>query len=179
MKSPSIAAFDARLDAWVERHWPALSVAGYALGFASLFGGVALHAYQSHFAHAVQTRCGATCLAIPGFDYVAAALCGAAAILLVWLIARTALTLQSRLVDSVTQLRPGNPSTSLPPLWTAVLHCLIGCIVFFVILALATPHSAGRVHLSLHGRGALELFLGWWIGGLVVLKFFWRQYRLN
>jgi hypothetical protein len=99
---------------------------------------------------------------------IAAALCGAAAVLFVWLFARAALAVQGRLPD---------PRKPLPPLWAAVLHCLIGCVVFLVMLALVTPHTGGRIHLSLHGRGALELFLGWWVGGLVVLKFFWRRYQ--
>jgi hypothetical protein len=166
MKTLSISAIDAQLDAWVERHWPLLSVTGYTFGFALLFGSVALHAFQSRFALALQTRCGATCFAIPGFPAIAALLFGVAAVLFVWLFTRAALAI------------PG-PTKPLPPLWAAVLHCLIGCVVFLAMLALVTPHTGGRVHLSLHGRGALELFLGWWIGGLVVLKFFWRKYRAS
>ena len=40
----------------------------------------------------------------------------------------------------------------------------------------ATAQIPGRfeVHVGMHG--SLEMLLGWWVGGLTVLRFFWPKY---
>jgi len=178
--------FDDRLDAWANRHWPFLSAIGITLSFAMLFGAVALHAYQSGLAHAAGLRCGPLCLAAPGFDYAAAALCGGAAILYVKLYAGLASTVQRRVFDPLKYVRPEPPAKKVAR-WAAVLHVLLGFAVFLAMAVFAKMQIPGRLFemtletprgfkVTLGESGGLEMVLGWWVGGLAVLRFFWPAY---
>ena len=87
---------------------------GIALSFVLLFCGVAAHAYESGFVQRIAARCGSPCSATPAFDYLALALCGAAAILCVALYARFTGTLQRVLVDPVKYVRPEPAPDKVP-----------------------------------------------------------------
>src|SRR4051812_4112865 len=102
-------AFDGRLDAWTARHRPILRILGYTLSFALLSGGVALHAFETGFAHVAATRCGPTYMALPGSDAIAAIACGAGAILFVQLYARLTATVQRVGFDQFRYIRPEPP----------------------------------------------------------------------
>lgn len=183
-------AFDDRLDAWAARHWAVLRVLGYTLGFALLSGGVALHAFQTGFAHVAALQCGSACTAVPGFDTIAAMTCGAAAILFVQLYARLTAAVQRVVFDQFKYIRPEPPPAAVSR-WAVMLHVLIGLVVFFVIAGigkLRTPvpmdalfemsvESPKGYSVSLGSHALLELALGWWIGGRGVLGFFWSKYR--
>jgi hypothetical protein len=180
-------AFDERLDAWADRHWPALSTIGYALSFVLLFGGVALHAYGSGLAHAAAVRCGSVCSATRGYGFMAAAICGGAAILFVKLYAGLTSAVRRRFFDPFKFVRP-EPPTKQVARWAAVLHCLIGIALFIAMAGLAKVPISGRLfettleipkwrfEATLGDHGFLEMALGWWVGGLSVLRFFWPTY---
>jgi uncharacterized membrane protein YuzA (DUF378 family) len=142
------------------------------LCFALLFGGVALHAFQTGFARTAVAQCGSTC-AIPGAVYLLAALCGVAAILFVIVYTAMAETAQLVLVDSWKHVRPGPPPPDAPR-WATVLYALIGLAAF---IAIAAVGQAGAAYVTLGGQALLELLLGWWIGGLALLRFFWFRRR--
>ncbi len=173
-------AFDERLDAWRDRHWAVLRVLGTVLGFVLLFGAVALHASESGLVHALGVRCGSTCSALPGVAYLAAAACGAAAILFVKLYAALTGGVQRKFIDPWKYVRP-EPAPREVARWAVVLHVLIGFVVFFAIASFGHAEASGPFHMSigdritLDGRALLELILGWWIGGRGVLQFFWPQ----
>jgi hypothetical protein len=188
--SPSaLDVIDRWLDAQAEPHWPQLRRFGYALSFALLFGGVAWHALQSGFARTAVAQCGSACAA-PGSVHLAAALCGVAAILFVMIYAAVAEALQRALVDSWKHVRPGPPPPRVAR-WAAVLYALIGPAVFLAIAGFAEPSAAHepagdtymrfssragfRAHLD--GQAMLALLLGWWIGGLALLRLFWLWRR--
>jgi len=95
------------------------------------------------------------------------------------------------LVDSWRHVRPGPPPPDLPR-WIIALHILIGFSVFFALAKYGLPSAArpvvlgstylmddgpGGRHVILDGRALLEMVLGWWVGGSVVLKFFWLRRR--
>jgi uncharacterized membrane protein YuzA (DUF378 family) len=183
------------IDRWLDEqaapHWPKLRRAGYMLSCALLFGGVALHAFQSGLARTAVVQCGSVCAA-PGFVYLVAALCGVAAILFVIFYAAIAETAQLAFVDSWKHVRPGPPPQEVAR-WASVLYALIGLAVFVAIAAFA---EASAVHeqtghtfmtlegpardgfrVTLGGHALLELLLGWWIGGVALLKFFWLRRR--
>jgi hypothetical protein len=133
-------AFDERLDAWADRHWRVLSVFGTRLSFVMLFGGVALHAYESGLAHAVGVWCGPICLATPGFEYVAAAMCGGAVILFVKLYARLTSAVQRTFIDPFKYVRPEPPAREVAR-WAGCLHVLIGIAIFLAMAGLAGEHA--------------------------------------
>jgi hypothetical protein len=168
-------ALDDQLDVWANRHWPVLSVLGYALSFVLLFGGVALHAYESGLAHSSGVRCGPICRTTPGFEYAAAAVCGGAAILFVKLYATLASAVQRRLIDPLKFVRP-EPPTKEAARWAKFLHCLIGIALFLAMVAFTKEQIPGSYKVQIGTPGALEMLLGWWVGGLVVLRFFWPKY---
>jgi hypothetical protein len=168
-------AFDDRLDAWADRHWPVLSILGYALSFVLLFGGVALHAYESGLAHAIGVQCGPIGRTNPGFEYGTAVLCGGAAILFVKLYARLTAGVQRTFIDPFKYVRP-EPSTKEVARWAASLHCLIGIALFFAMAGIAKEQIPGRFEVQVGMHGSLEMLLGWWVGGLTVLRFFWPKY---
>ena len=188
--SPSaLDVIDRWLDTQAEPHWPQLRRLGYALSFALLFGGVAWHALQSGFARTAVAQCGSACAA-PGSVHLAAALCGVAAILFVMIYAAVAEALQRALVDSWKHVRPGPPPPRVAR-WAAVLYALIGIAVFLAIAGFAEPSAAhepaGDTYMkfssragfraSLDGQAMLALLLGWWIGGLALLRLFWLWRR--
>src|SRR5262249_29116874 len=61
----ALDVIDGWLDEQVAPHRPKLRRPGYALCFAVLFGGVALHAFQTGFARTAAMQCGSACAA-PG-----------------------------------------------------------------------------------------------------------------
>jgi hypothetical protein len=170
-------------------HRSLLSRLGYAVGFALLFGGVALHAYTYGFSLAGVAQCGAAC-AGPGFIALSALLCGAGAVLFVMVYAAVAEAAQHVLVDSWKHVRPGPPPREMP-VWVVALHILVGLVVFFAIGAfveispaketlgnawMSVQGSGGKV-VTLSGSAMFRMTLGWWIGGTGVLKFFWLRRR--
>jgi uncharacterized membrane protein YuzA (DUF378 family) len=181
------------IDRWLDEqaapYWPKLRRPGYMLSFALLFGGVALHAFQSGLARTAVMQCGSACTA-PGLVYVVAALCGVAAVLFVIVYAAIAETAQLAFVDSWKHVRPGPPPQDVAR-WASVLYALIGLAVFVAIAAFAEAGAAhgqtGHTSMTLEGRegfrvtlggqALLELLLGWWLGGLALLKFFWLRRR--
>jgi hypothetical protein len=182
-------AFDDRLDAWAARHWPVLRVLGYALAFVLLFGGVALHAWQTGFARVAAATCGPACLALPGYEYAAAALCGTAAILFVKLYAKLTAAMQRVFVDPFEFVRPEPPPAQVPG-WVLFLHVLIGIAMFFVIAGIGQIRIPGMLdrlfevsvesesgfRVWLGDYGGAEFAVGWWAGGRAVLEFFWLKY---
>jgi hypothetical protein len=183
-------AFDGRLDAWAARHRPVLRVLGYALAFALLSGGMALHAFQTGFAQVATLQCGPACTAVPGIDTIAAIACGAGAILFVQLYARLTAAIQRVAFDQFKYVRPEPPPADVSR-WAVMLHVLIGLVVFFTIAGIGNVHTPAPMdalfemttespkgfRVSLGGYAALELILGWWIGGRGVLGLFWSRYR--
>jgi uncharacterized membrane protein YuzA (DUF378 family) len=175
------------IDRWLEEqaapHWPKLRRLGHMLSFPLLFGAIALHALQSGFARTAVVQCGSACAAT-GFVYLVAALCGVAAILFVIIYAAIAETAQLVFVDSWKHVRPGPPPQGVAG-WASVLYALIGLVVFFAIAAFAeTPtghrqagHTVATRDVTLGGQALLELLLGWWIGGVALLRLFWRRRR--
>jgi hypothetical protein len=166
-----------------------LSRLGYAVSFALLLGGVALHAYRYGFSLAGVAQCGAGC-AGPGFLAVSAVLCGVGAVLFVMVYATFAEATHYLLVDSWKHVRPG-PAPPGMPVWVVALHIIVGLVVFFAIGAFveispATPtpgntwmsvqEKGGKV-LTLSGSAMFQMTLAWWIGGTGVLKFFWLRRR--
>ena len=143
-------AFDERLDAWRDRHWAVLRVLGTVLAFLLLFGGVALHAYESGLAHAIAVKCGAKCSAMPGVEYIAAAACGLAAILFVKLFAMLTGGVQRAVIDPWKHVRP-EPAPREVTRWAVVLHVLIGLVVFFAIASFGHAAASGPFHMSIEG----------------------------
>ena len=162
---------------------------GYAVSFALLFGGVALHAYTYGFSLAGVAQCGSACA---GSDFLAfsAVLCGVGAVLFVMVYATIAEATQFVLVDSWKHVRPGPPPPEMP-VWVVALHILVGLVVFFAIGAFVeispAKQTLGNTWMSVYGPGGKEvtlsgsamfrMTLGWWIGGAGVLKFFWLRRR--
>ena len=162
---------------------------GYAVSFALLFGGVALHAYTYGFSLAGVAQCGSAC-AGSGFLAFSAVLCGVGAVLFVMVYATIAEAAQFVLVDSWKHVRPGPPPPEMP-VWVVALHILVGLVVFFAIGAFVeispAKQTLGNTWMSVYGPGGKEvtlsgsamfrMTLGWWIGGAGVLKFFWLRRR--
>jgi hypothetical protein len=132
-----------------------------------LFGAVALHAYQ--------TGLGPCRRAVRR-----------GAILYVKLYAGLDSTVQRRLFDPLKYVRPEPPAKNVAR-WAAVLHVLLGFAVFLAIASLAKVQIPGRFFettlqtphgfkVSIGDAGSLEMVLGWWVGGLAVLRFFWPTY---
>src|SRR5262245_38684777 len=168
----ALDVIDRWLDEQVAPHWPKLRRLGYMLCVALLFGGVALHAFQSGFARTAVEQCGFACAA-PGFVFLVAALCGITAVLFVIIYAAIAEPAQLALVDSWKHVRPGPPPPDVPR-WATALYALTGLAVFVAIAAFG---QAGAADVTVDGQALLELLLGWWIGGLALLRFFWLRRR--
>jgi hypothetical protein len=182
-------AFDDRLDAWAARHRSVLRVLGYTLSFALLSGGVALHAFETGFVGVAAVRCGPACTGVSGLEYVAAVLCGAAAIMFVQLYARLTAAVQRVVFDQFRYIRPEPPPADVSR-WAVMLHVLIGLVVFFAIAGIGkvlTPApldalfemslESPKYQVSLGSHALFELVIGWWVGGRGVLGFFWSKYR--
>lgn len=180
------------VDDWLGAQAATYRTTSYSLSFLLLFAGVGAHAFESGLAAAATARCGSACAA-SGFVHVAAGLCGLAAIAFVLLFAAVTEALRWSLVDSWRHVRPGPPPAELPS-WVVVLHVLLGFCVFLAMARYglantARPPAPGHTYLTvegpladgrrviLDGRALLELALGWWAGGLGVLKFFWSRRR--
>jgi hypothetical protein len=179
------------VDTWFRAQAAQYRSTSTTLGFLLLFAGVGAHAFESGFAAAVAAQCGPAC-ATPVFIHLAAALCGIAAILFVMLYATVMDATRWILVDSWRHVRPGPPPPDLPR-WIIALHGLIGLGVFFAMTKYGLPSAARPVVLGstylmdeglsggrsviLDGGALLEMVLAWWLGGSVVLKFFWLRRR--
>jgi len=166
--------FDRRLDDWSARHQPLISVLRTVLWFVLLSGGVAVHAAESGFAVAAGARCGDRCLAIPGFPMMAAAACGAGAILFVALYALLTSELQRVTADPWKFVRPEPPGTKVP-FWVRALHVPIGIALFIAMAALGQQQVFGGRAIDFGDYGALALIAGWWIGGRGVLGYVWSK----
>jgi hypothetical protein len=79
----SVRAAAAAFNAWIDRHRAAIDRVHYGASLALVFGTAAYATYHCPLAEAARQGCGAICLAIPGFYYLAAAAGGALAILTV------------------------------------------------------------------------------------------------
>jgi hypothetical protein len=184
-------------DEIVAPRGPLINRLGYLVSFALLFDGVALHAYESGVGSVAGAQCGPSCAA-PGFALFIAALCGAGAIVFVALYALLTEAAKRAFIDSWKHVRPIPLPPELPRS-VVVLHVIIGFAVFFAIAAvgnMATTYGqplgqtywafdlnrslsieANGFRVVLSANALLELALGWWIGGTMVLKFFWRRLR--
>ncbi len=172
---------------WLSAQAAAHRTLTYTVAFLLLFAAVGTHAFQTGFARVAAAQCGPPCASI-GFVYTAAALSGLASILFVMLYATIIEGLRWILVERWMHVRPGPPPPDLPP-WVAALHLVVGFLVFLGIAVLggvslapgstyvAVDGASGKEHVLLNGASLLALLVGWWIGGTVVLRFFWLRRR--
>lgn len=167
---------DGWLDALAERHGALLRVAGIVLGFVLLFGGVALYAWQAGVTRVAAVACGPACAAVPGFETMIAAACGAAAVLFVMLYTRLTLAAQRVFIDPLKFVRPG-PKPEKAARWATVLHVVLGFILLFVMTGVGQMQIPTTLKISGDAPEGAGLLLGWWIGGGIVLRFFWARWR--
>src|SRR2546423_661842 len=136
--------FSKPIEAWANRHWPALSVLGYLLAFAATFGGVALAAYHS------------------GFSATAAVVCGALAILFIRSFARRIAAAQ-RLID---RLHPPAPDESARPDaipgWAVALYALIGGALILLVIATEDTYTYAVTELFVAGNAGRYLLGLFW-----------------
>ena len=76
-------------------------------------------------AHAAGVRCGPICLATPGFEHVAAAMCGGAAILFVKLYAGLTSAVQRTFIDPFKHVRPEPPKEQARSRCISIVHVKI------------------------------------------------------
>jgi hypothetical protein len=168
------------LDATAEPYRPMLRALGTTLCFALLFGGVALYAWQAGITRVAAAACGPACAT--GFEFLVAAGCGAAAILFVTLYTRLTLAAQRVFIDPLQFVRP-EPKPEKAAKWVTVLHVVLGFILLFVMTGVGEMTGVGqvqvphRIAISADTPEAAGLLLGWWLGGGVVLRFFWAKWR--
>ncbi len=179
-------AFDERLDALAERHARPLRVLGTVLAFLLLFGGVALHAYETGFVRTAAAACGTMCKGSP--DAAIAAYCGLFALLYVHLYAMLTGGVQRAFIDPWKHVRP-EPAPARVTRWAVVTHVLIGLVVFFAIAAYGDTSAlasgqhffsfeggpVGGTEVSLGDHALLEWVIGWCIGGRGVLQYHWPK----
>jgi hypothetical protein len=79
----SVRAAAAFFNAWIDRHRAAIDSFHYCASYALVFCASVYATYRCALAQAARQGCGAICLAMPGFYYLAAVACGAVAILMV------------------------------------------------------------------------------------------------
>lgn len=79
----SVRAAAASLNVWIDRHRAAIDTFHDCASYALVFGASIYATYHCALAQAARQGCGAICLAMPGFYYLAAAACGVGAILTV------------------------------------------------------------------------------------------------
>ena len=163
------------LDALAERHKALLRIAGIVLGFVLLFGGVALYAWQAGVTRVAGVACGPACAAFPGFEAMIAAACGAAAVLFVMLTTRLMLAAQRVFIDPLKFVRP-EPKPEKAARWVTVLHVIFGFILLFVMTGVGQMQIPA-LKISGDAPEGAGLLLGWWIGGGIVLRFFWARWR--
>lgn len=124
------------LEAWANRHWPALNAAGHALAFAVMFGGVALAAYHS------------------GLTRTEAAVCGVLALLFIRYFARTVPRAQ-RLIDRLQPPERNEPiKPEALPNWALAVYALIGLALILTIIAFEATYT----------YAVTELWVGWLAG---------------
>jgi hypothetical protein len=162
------------LDATAEPHRPMLRVLGTALCFVLLFGGVALYAWQAGITRVAAAACGPA--SATGFESLVAAGCGAAAILFVTLYTRLTLAAQRIFLDPFWFVRP-EPKPEKAAKWVTVLHVVLGFILLFIMTGVGQMQIPYRMVVSADAPECAGLLLGWWLGGGVVLRFFWAKWR--
>ena len=146
-------------NAWTDRHRTALARFWHLTSFAVLFGVSAHAGYRAPLAQAAQASCGSICLAMPGFYVIAAAAWGGTAIVVAMAYARL-----------LQALRPYSQREWHP---AEIFGWVILAIVISSFGALVGEHSY---------KGGIELFLGWYFGGLGinapvgVVDFFWSKF---
>jgi hypothetical protein len=164
------------LDAVADRHRPLLRVLGTVAGFVLLSGGVALYAWPSGVTRVAGAACGPACAALPAFETMIAAACGAAAVLFVIVYTRLALAAQRIFIDPLKFVRPG-PKPETAAKWATVLHVILGFILLFVMTGVGQMRIPGALKISGDAPEGAGLLLGWWVGGGIVLRFFWAHWR--
>ena len=136
----------AGLNAWIDRHRAAIDRLHHGASLALVFGTAAYATYHCALAEATRQGCGTICLEMPGFYYLAAAACGALAIL-------TVMTYGA--LRRVVGLRPGFQKVDV--------------VFIFMTSVIAQLHFL----LGAPGYGRSEIFFcGLCYGGFGVLKLF-------
>lgn len=158
------------LDAVADRHRPLLHLARTVSGFVLLFGGVALYAWQAGVTRVVAVS------STPTAEFMIAAACGAAAILFVILYTRLTLAAQRMFIDPLKFVRPG-PKPEKAAKWVTVLHVILGFVLLFVMTGVGQMQIPRVMRISGDAPEGIGLLLGWWIGGGIVLRFFWAKWR--
>ena len=105
-----------------------------------------------------------------------AAACGAAAVLFVIVYTRLMLAAQRVLIDPIKFVRPG-PKPETAAKWVTVLHVILGFILLFVMTGVGQMQIPGTLTISGDAPEGAGLLLGWWLGGGIVLRFFWARWR--
>jgi hypothetical protein len=140
------------LAAWIDRHQTLVDTLRHPFSFALLFCASAHATYHSALAEAARGACGAMCLAMPGYYFLAAAACGGVAILAAMAYATSLHAFQRR-----------------PDFKRADLAWFILGIVLMSFDALWSAHGFARE----------EFLLGWLLGGSGVLDFFWSKFAIK
>ena len=105
-----------------------------------------------------------------------AAACGAAAVLFVIVYTRLTLAAQRVFIDPLKFVRPG-PKPEKAAKWVTVLHVILGFILLFVMTGVGQMQIFGTLKISGDAPEGAGLLLGWWVGGGIVLRFFWARWR--
>jgi hypothetical protein len=139
----------ARFDAWTSQHRTALRALRHLSSFALVFGGVAHAAYHSALAQSAQASCEETCLAMPGFQVLAAAAWGGVAVLATLAYA------------AVLRALGRQPSAATDG--------------DYILIATGTVLINCKALLGTHGYPQLEFFPAWAFGGCGMVDFFWSR----
>ena len=172
----AFTTIDDALDRLAEPHWALLRAIGTALGFLALFAGVAVYAWQADVTRVAATACGPACSTAPGFEFMVAVACGATAILFVTLYTRLTLAAQRAFIDPFKFVRP-EPKPEQAAKWVIVLHVVLGFVLLFVMTGIGQTQIPHVLKVSAEAPEGGGLLLGWWIGGGIVLRFFWARWR--
>jgi hypothetical protein len=172
----ALDAFNDRLDTLVAGHEAIFGILCALFGFVLLSGGVAVYAWQSGVTLITAEICGAACQSTPGFTIAAAAACGAAAILFVALYTRATLAAQRVFIDPWQYVRP-EPKPESAAKWVVAVHVLLGFVLLFVMTGVGQMQIPHKLQVDGDGPESAGLLLGWWIGGRIVLGFFWARWR--
>jgi hypothetical protein len=142
----SVRTAAASFNAWIDRHRAAIDRVHDCASYALVFGASAYATYHCPLAQAARQGCGAICLAMPGFYYLAAAVCGVAAILTV---------LAYGALRRVFGLRPGFQKVD----------------VAFIFMTSVIAQPAYLLGAPGHARSEI-FFVGLCYGGFGVLRLF-------
>ena len=145
--STAVRAAAAAFEAWTDRY-------GAVVSFAVLFGGLACSGYHAPLAQAAQDSCGAICLAMPGFYWLAAAAWGGVAVL--------AAMVYARLLDAFQRRSERKKLLA----WFGWL-VLGWAVAFFPVMR------------GTHAYADPGLALGWYMGGPFALDYLWSKRALE